>query len=234
MTCLPHLAGLFIKIGQVLSSRPDFIPPIYVECFSTLQDEAPGWPGLQSRAIIEHSLKTVHGLTFEEVFASFEDKPIGSASIGQVHSATLSQEFLKIARKGGYAGGETIAIKVMHLDAKDRFRNDLKIFKWLCRVTLPGWGSMLREFEKQIMTEFDYALEASNLSVIRKNMMNSPFKNRVVVPQPIEEFTTSNVLLMEMLDGEKLLDSMQERLSSILNGDEDLVKTILKEKKRSE
>ena len=178
-------------------------------------------------------MKTVYGLTFEELFASFEDKPIGSASIGQVHCATLNKKLLEIARKGGYDGGEKVAVKVMHLDAKDRFRNDLKIFKWLCRVALPGWGGILREFEKQIMTEFDYTLEASNLSKIRENMINSPFKNRVVVPQPIEKVTTSNVLIMEMLDGEKLLDSIQERLSSILNGDKELVRDIMMEKRKS-
>jgi predicted unusual protein kinase regulating ubiquinone biosynthesis (AarF/ABC1/UbiB family) len=76
-----------------------------------------------------------------------------SASIGQVHKAKLTSKY----------GGYTVAVKVMHPNAEDLFRNDLKVFRTLCKVALPGWEPILREFETQIMTEFDYGNEANNL-----------------------------------------------------------------------
>lgn len=99
--------------------------------------------------------------------------------------------------------------------------------KWLCRVALPGWSPILPELEKQFMTEFDYRNEASNLQSVRENMLSSPYKQRVKVPEPIVAFSTKNVLLMEKLDGEKLVSSAERKLSKALQGDDQLAKSLM-------
>jgi predicted unusual protein kinase regulating ubiquinone biosynthesis (AarF/ABC1/UbiB family) len=118
---------LFIKIGQVMSSRPDFMPSIYIDHFSELQDNVPAYPTDDIKAIISTSLLNHHGLEFDQVFETFADDPLGSASIGQVHAATLTDNFMQLS--DGYSGGKDVAVKVMHIDAQDRFRNDFKILK---------------------------------------------------------------------------------------------------------
>jgi aarF domain-containing kinase len=127
------LRGLFVKIGQVMSSRADFIPRQYVDVFSSLQDSVPPWENERVKEIIRDSLKTCQGLQLEEVFDSI-DEVLGSASIGQVHKAKL-------------ATGETVAVKVMHPNAEKMFRDDFKVFRTLCKVALPGWDPILRELE---------------------------------------------------------------------------------------
>ena len=83
--------GLFIKVGQVASSRPDFMPHEYIEAFSSLQDKVPPYPGHQMKDIAVESLLHDHGLHFDDIFESFDFLPLGSASIGQVHAASLTQ-----------------------------------------------------------------------------------------------------------------------------------------------
>ena len=119
--------GLFIKIGQVMSSRPDFMPSVYIDHFSELQDNVPPYPSDEIRSVLSESLLKHHGLSFDEVFETFADEPLGSASIGQVHAATLTDNFIKL--NDGYSSGKEVAVKVMHVDAEDRFRNDFKILK---------------------------------------------------------------------------------------------------------
>jgi aarF domain-containing kinase len=127
------LRGLFVKIGQVMSSRADFIPRQFVDAFSSLQDSVPAWEIERVKEIMRDSLKTCQGLQLEEVFDSV-DEALGSASIGQVHKAKLTT-------------GETVAVKVMHPNAEKMFRDDFKVFRTLCKVALPGWDPILRELE---------------------------------------------------------------------------------------
>jgi len=230
-----EMRGLFIKIGQVLSSRPDFIPKQFIDCFGSLQDSVPPWNSKEIKQLVADSLKRHHGLDeFEDVFCDFEDEPVGSASIGQVHRATLAADFYKTLNKkskGGYKGGRKVAIKVMHLDAQDRFKNDLQIFRWLCKVALPGWTPIIKEFESQILTEFNYMNEAENLRSVRENMLASPYRKKVVIPSPLIEYSTPNVLIMEYLDGVKLAQAAEDELAVILNGDKTLAKLLFDEKR---
>ena len=119
---------------------------------------------------------------------------------------------------------------------KTKYENkSLNIFpKWLCRVALPGWSPVLPELEKQFMTEFDYRNEASNLQSVRRNMMASPYKHKVKVPEPMMAFTTKNMLLMEKIEGEKLVLSAERKLSKALQGDENLAKTLMQERRKGE
>ncbi len=84
------------------------------------------------------------------------------------------------------------------------------------------------------MTEFDYRNEAKNLYSVRENMLSSPYKRRVRVPQPIVAYSTKNVLLMEKLNGEKLSFAAERKLSEVFKGDENLTKTLMEERKKGE
>jgi len=225
-----QMRGLFIKIGQVLSSRPDFIPEAYVNIMQTVQDDVPPWDANEIFDIIDKSWRMEFNLGVHDLLESFDTKVLGSASIGQVHLGKLRKDVRERMNLGKER--ELVAIKVMHLDAEDRFRNDFKIFKWLCRVALPGWTPILRELESQMMTEFDYIHEAENLEVVRKNMMASPYRNQVVVPQPLLEYCTTNVLMMEYLDGVKMESAVLNDLTNALRGDNGLAKKIMEEKRR--
>jgi aarF domain-containing kinase len=225
-----QMRGLFIKIGQVLSSRPDFIPEAYVNIMQTVQDDVPAWDASEIFDVIDKSWRRNFNLGVYDLLQEFDPEVLGSASIGQVHLGKLRKDVRKRMNLGKER--ELVAIKVMHLDAEDRFRNDFKIFKWLCRLALPGWTPILRELESQMMTEFDYIHEADNLEIVRKNMMASPYRNKVVVPQPLLEYCTPNVLIMEYLDGVKLESAILSDLTSALRGDEGLAKIIMEEKRR--
>ena len=232
-----EMRGLFIKIGQVLSSRPDFIPEQYVNVMQVVQDEVPPWTGEEIRDVIEESWQRNFGLSVDDILESFELEVLGSASIGQVHKGIIRQDVVeKLKSKGindyGLSKKREVAIKVMHLDAEDRFRNDFKIFKWLCRVALPGWSPILRELESQMMTEFDYHHEANNLDHVRKNMMASSYRKKVVVPMPVKEFCTQNVLIMEYLEGVKLEAAILNDITDALNGNRSLAKLIMEDRRR--
>jgi hypothetical protein len=135
LKCILELRGLFVKIGQVLSSRADFVPRQYVDVFSELQDSVPPWEKERVVSIVRDSLMSCQGLKIDDVFESF-DEVLGSASIGQVHKAKLTPKF----------GGEIVAVKVMHPNAETRFRNDFKLFRALCKLVLPGWGEYIYLF----------------------------------------------------------------------------------------
>lgn len=240
------LRGLFVKIGQVMSSRADFIPRQYVDVFSSLQDSVPPWDAEHVQQIIRDSLETCQGLQLDEVFDSI-DEVLGSASIGQVHKAKLTS-------------GETVAVKVMHPNAEKMFRNDFKVFRTLCKVALPGWDPILRELEvsllhmrcfilwcyempklkstyyyaqMQMMTEFDYNNEAHNLVCVRNNIARSPYANKVVIPEPKLDLCSKRLLVMEYLSGKKLASHIEEKLASILDGDVSIARKVLKAKQQA-
>jgi aarF domain-containing kinase len=219
--CL-HLQGLFTKIGQVLSARPDFVPHQYVELFATVQDSVPQWPYEQVRELVCTSLRENQGLEWSNVFEHMDEKALGSASIGQCHRAILKSPW-----NDHY---KTVAVKIMHPGAQKCFRHDFQIFRWLCRIALPGWTPILDELQKQMMTEFDYRQEARNLDEVRDNMMRSPYKNQVTVPEPLHELCSQNMLVMEMLEGKKFADAMEDRLADAI-GSQEVAKKYLRQKR---
>jgi aarF domain-containing kinase len=220
--------GLYVKLGQVLSSRPDFLPSQYIERFATVQDSIPQWPIDQVRAIVEKSLIVELGLSWRDVFESMDDIALGSASIGQVHRAVLTEKWAKTT---GYRGDKEAAVKVMHPNSQKLFAYDFDVFRWVCRIALPGWKGFLDELERRIMSEFDYRHEATSLDEVRKNMATSPYKSRVYIPQPLQELCCRHVLVMELLKGRKLVDSFEDGLANAMGG-HDLAKAYLAKKQR--
>lgn len=121
----------------------------------------------------------------------------------------------------------------MHPGAQDRFRHDFQVFKWLCRVALPGWKPVLQELERQIMTEFDYSNEALSLEDVRKNMAKTQYAKKICIPQPLLSLCSTHLLVMELLEGKKLSDAIEDRLTSALGGDRELVHDFLQRKREA-
>jgi predicted unusual protein kinase regulating ubiquinone biosynthesis (AarF/ABC1/UbiB family) len=137
-------------MGQVMSSRSDFMPIQYVELFSTLQDSVPQWPIEQAVEIVRESLQEEWGVDYEDVFESIDPVALGCAAIGQVHRAKLKDPWVNA--DPSYTGGKVVVIKIMHPDAQRRFACDFQVFKWLTRVAMPGWRPLLEELERRLMT----------------------------------------------------------------------------------
>ena len=226
LSIIMHLKGLYCKVGQVLSARPDFLPPQYCTRFAAVQDAIPQWPAEKVQEIIQHSLSSHYGYNYKDVFESMDPVALGSASIGQVHKAVLTPRFEKLHNY------KEVAVKVMHPDAENRFRYDFQVFRWVCRVALPGWKGLLDELETRFLSEFDYHTEAASLATVRANLVRSPYRRQVYVPEPLPELCTNNVLVMEMIQGKKLIDAMKDRLAACLDGNEQLARDFLESRRQ--
>lgn len=194
-----ELGGFYIKSGQTCAANiGNGFPRIWQETMSILQDQCPSKPFTVVRSIIEAE----YGKPLETVFASFEEKPIGAASIGQVHRATLRN-------------GKEVVVKVMYPEVEDLFRGDVRTIKMFCQVAQPVHVSPLEEIERQFMTEFDYEQEAIQMDTVRKNLERAGLagKNKLsVVPKSYPELCTKRVLVMTELKGEKLPEALQKDL----------------------
>ena len=186
-----ELQGLYVKIGQVLSSRPDFVPSQYLPYLSKVQDAIPPWSLEQIQRILNRE-----GINVTDVV----EPALGAASIGQVHRANYN--------------GRPVAVKVMHPNAQELFAHDFQVFRWLCRIALPTWKGLLDELERRMRTEFDYRNEALSLTRARSNLQQSPFVDKAYIPEAYA--STQHVLVMELLEGRKLLDVWQDRLQDVL------------------
>jgi aarF domain-containing kinase len=226
METIVHLRGLFVKVGQVLSARPDILPGQYLSRFTTLQDDLPQWPFRHVQDIVERSFASELGLTWDDVFESMDEEALGSASIGQAHRAVLKHKWADDSFRT-----TEVAVKIMHPRAKEQFAHDFTVFRWLCRIALPDWMGLLDELERRLMSEFDYRDEAVSLRDVRTNIVCSPYKRRVCIPQPLEKLCTTHVLVMEMLSGKKLVENIESKLGAALS-DDTKAKAFLSARKR--
>lgn len=234
-----ELKGLYVKIAQVVSSRPDFVPLPYIELFVATQDSLPQWPIEDVIQLIDASLlkssssqyaESSSSLSFEDVFEDIDAIALGSASIGQCHKAKIKGKYARELLPGSSGERETdidmdllppvdVAVKVMHPGAEERIKHDFSVFRWLCRVALQGWEPFLDELYRQYMSELDYTREANSLATVRNNMKNSPFAKSVQVPKPLQTLCSKELLVMELFDGTKLSDSLENELKDILGAD---------------
>lgn len=186
---LEDLGPIFIKFGQMLSTRRDLLPPDYAVELAKLQDNVPPFPGEESKAIVEKGL----GKSVEEVFAKFETEPMASASVAQVHAATLKN-------------GKDVVVKVLRPGIKKIIRRDIELMYIIARLAERYWseGKRLRpvevveEYEKTIFDELDLQREAANASQLRRNFDNSDL---LYVPQIEWDYTSENVMVMERIYG---------------------------------
>jgi ubiquinone biosynthesis protein len=190
---LDDLGPTFVKFGQVLSTRSDILPEGVLSELQKLQDTAKPMPAGVAQKIIEREL----GAPVEEVFASFDPVPLGSASIGQVHKAVLR-------------GGETVAVKVQRPEAPGRVAGDLELMRDFAslldrrfgRGLFVDVGGLVAEFEVVIRRELDYSAEAENARRFAANFAGT----RVVIPEVYLDLSTSKVLTEEFIEGTRFRD----------------------------
>jgi predicted unusual protein kinase regulating ubiquinone biosynthesis (AarF/ABC1/UbiB family) len=189
---LERLGPTFIKLGQLLSTRPDLLPQAYIDALQRLQDNVEPFPAEEAEAIVAEEL----GVRVSKAFADFEREPMAAASLGQVHRAHLRD-------------GRAVAVKVQRPGIRQQIAEDLdaldEIADFMDRHTKTGrqyeFGRTLQEFRKTIIGELDYRREAANLATLGQNLEQFP---RIVVPSPVDDYTTSRVLTMEFVRGKKI------------------------------
>jgi len=198
---LDELGPTFVKFGQLLSTRPDVVPPDIVAELRGLQDDVRPFPFAQVRAVVEAEL----GLSLEQAYVGFDETPIAAASIGQVHRATLPN-------------GDEVAVKVQRPDARRQIESDLALLYQAARIVKERVRSLdfidasalVDEFARSIRQELDYRLEARNADAFRRNFAGSEI---VRVPKVYWTYSGSRVLTLEFLDGVQLADLELETTS---------------------
>ena len=186
---LEDLGPIFIKFGQILSTRRDFLPEDVAQEFSKLQDRVPPFPGEQARTIIEDAF----GKKIDEIFLEFDETPLASASIAQVHPAKMKD-------------GREMIVKVVRPDVEEIIRRDLGLMYFLAekaeRYTVDGRRlgpvNVIAEFEKTLLGELDLMREAANASQLRRNFADS---DKLYVPEVCWDLTHKNVMVMERISG---------------------------------
>ena len=192
---LEELGPIFIKLGQALSTRKDLLPEDIGSELRKLQDDCPPFDEAHSKAIIEKGLKR----SIEDAYASFDPTPMASASIAQVHAASLHD-------------GTEVVIKVVRPDIKPVIEQDVGIMKSLAALLEAAVKESKRlhpkevveEFEKTILDELDMMREASNASQLRRNFENSDL---LYVPEIYWSHTNDNVMTMERIYGTRISET---------------------------
>ncbi len=184
----------WVKFGQLLATRADLLPPHVIEDLQRLHDDVEPIPFDVIRETIEAEL----GVRLTKVFRTFDEEPLASASLGQVHRAQLRD-------------GREVAVKVQRPDIRERVRPDLEAFEGLAelleRHSAPartfGVVDVVGQFKRALSRELDYRREAHNLELLRTNLRGF---DGLVVPEHIADLSTSKVLVMEYVAGTKVTD----------------------------
>jgi ubiquinone biosynthesis protein len=186
---LQELGPVYVKFGQILSTRRDLLPQDIADELALLQDQVPPFPGEQAREIIEEAL----GEPVNKVFASFDTEPLASASIAQVHPATLHD-------------GREAVVKVVRPGIAKQLRKDIDLLKSIARLAervLQGGAriqplEVVREFETVVFDELDMQREAANASMLRRNFQGS---KDLYIPEVYWQWCTRSVMVMERVSG---------------------------------
>ena len=186
---LEDLGPIFVKFGQLLSTRRDLLPEELADQLAKLQDSVPPFPVEEARQIIEKA----YGQTVDEVFLEFDDEPLASASIAQVHAARL-------------ADGREVVVKVVRPDIETVIKRDMGLVMTLAELTekYSEHGQRMRpvgvveEYRKVILDELDLMREAANASQLKRNFKDS---DRLYIPEIEWDLARKNVLVMERIRG---------------------------------
>jgi ubiquinone biosynthesis protein len=189
---LVELGAAYIKLGQVLSTRPDLLPRPYIDELERLQDDVPPMPFEQVEETLEQELRA----RISKLFESFEPEPLGSASLGQVHAALLRD-------------GRSVVVKVQRPNLHAQLAEEIEFFRELAifltehtsagaRVDIIG---VVQQLERALVDELDYRTEARNAASFRKALATFP---HILIPRVIDAYTTHKVLTTERIKGVKI------------------------------
>ena len=191
---LHEMGPIYVKFGQIISTRRDLVAPDIADELALLQDQVPPFPGEEAQAIVEKALRQ----PVSELFGSFELEPLASASIAQVHEATLTD-------------GREVVVKVVRPGIRRQIRRDINLLMTIAQLAEKYWEDASRvkptefvsEFEMFIFDELDMNREAANASVLRQNFEDS---DDLYVPEIHWELTKEQVLVMERIHGVPISD----------------------------
>ncbi|HEY2851342.1 MAG TPA: AarF/UbiB family protein [Gemmatimonadaceae bacterium] len=189
---LVELGPAYVKLGQVLSTRPDLLPETYIHELEKLQDDVGRIPLEDVHATIEREL----GGRMSKLFEEFDDEPLGTASLGQVHAASLRD-------------GREVVVKVQRPNIREQLADDIEYFRELAsflaahteagaRIDMIG---IIQQLERALADELDYRIEARNAASFRRSLAEFP---RILIPRVIEGYTTHKVLTTERIHGVKI------------------------------
>lgn len=190
---LMELGPTFVKLGQLLSTRSDILPPIFLEELEKLQDKVTPISYEDIKQVVTDELGPL-----EDTFAFFDPEPLAAASIGQVHRATLKS-------------GEDVIVKIQRPAIEEIVRNDLEIIKGLARISERrsaeaaqiGVNDIVEDFAKTLLRELDYEREARNTEKVFNNFAGD---KRVIIPHVYRQYSTPRVLVEDYIKGYKLSD----------------------------
>ena len=216
---LEAMGPTFIKVGQLLSTRPDLLPAPFVEALARLQDKITPFSYEEVEQIVTEEL----GVRISKAFGYFATEPVAAASLGQVHRATLRD-------------GREVVVKIQRPNIRQQVIEDLESLAEIARVldkrTKIGkryqFSAMIEEFRKTLMDELDYRREAGNLTTLANNLADF---EQIVVPRPVPDYSTARVLTMDYIAGHKV-DSVSPVALLEVDGDalaEDLFRAYLKQ-----
>jgi ubiquinone biosynthesis protein len=189
---LERLGPTYVKLGQLLSTRADLLPPAFLDALTRLQDKVEPFPYPEVEAIVTAEL----GVKISKAFLEFEKTPIAAASLGQVHRAVLRT-------------GRPVAVKVQRPRIQEQILKDLEVLGEIAETADEhteagrkfGFSGMLQEFRKTLLRELDYRQEARNLETLAQNLADF---DRILVPAPVDDYTTSRVLTTDYVRGQKV------------------------------
>lgn len=200
---LERLGPIFVKLGQVLSTRRDLVPADLADELARLQDRVPPFPGEQSRALVEKAF----GRPLTEIFDSFDPEPVASASIAQVHFARLKD-------------GRDVAVKVLRPGMLAVIDSDLalihRLARWIERFSADGRRLRPREvaaeFDHYLHDELDLVREAANAAQLRRNMAGLDL---VLIPEMVWDLCTTGVIVMERMYGVPISQTQRLREAGV-------------------
>jgi predicted unusual protein kinase regulating ubiquinone biosynthesis (AarF/ABC1/UbiB family) len=189
---LVELGPAYVKLGQLLSTRPDLLPETYIRELEHLQDDVDPIPLQEVEQVIQEELSA----RISKLFASFDDTPLGSASLGQVHAAQLRD-------------GRDVVVKVQRPHIRQQLADDLEYFHELARFLTEHTGAgarvdfvgIIEQLEQALADELDYRIEARNAATFRRSLSEFP---RILIPRVVEAYSTERVLTTERVRGVKI------------------------------
>jgi predicted unusual protein kinase regulating ubiquinone biosynthesis (AarF/ABC1/UbiB family) len=191
-SALKGMGPTYVKFGQVLSTRPDIVPPEYIVALESLQDDVEPFSFAEVEKIVEEELK----VRISKAFDSFESTPLAAASLGQVHRAVLRD-------------GREVVVKVQRPNVREQVKHDLEVFADIAstieqhsdigrKMNLTG---AIEQARITLMNELNYEQEARNTEILRRNLAEFP---QIYIPTVIKDMTTSRILTSEHIRGRKV------------------------------